>query len=89
MNTLVSSELIEEVQTNEIEVRYAFASSQDRNWFIRKNKTGGIIPKGYKLIFILDCIKTNRLISIKDTYPTIGDVICDTDGDFLEIVNTK
>ena len=89
MNTLVSSELIEEIQVNEIEVRYAFASSKDRNWFIRKNRNGGIIPKGYKLIFILDCMKTNKSIDIKDTYPSVGDVVCDSDGDILEIVDVK
>jgi len=87
MNTLVSNEILESDPLI-IELRYAFASSKEKNWIITKTNRS-FVPKGYKLIYTLECISSNQNICIKYTYPSVGDIVSDCDGVILEILSVK
>lgn len=68
---------------NGVIIRYAWGCGS--TWFITKNKQQ-IMPKGSRLLMKLGCDRTTLPLQTKDTYPTIGDVVGDTDGNKLLIV---
>ena len=65
-------------------IRYAWGCGN--TWFITKNKQQ-VMPKGSRLLMKLGCERTTLPIQTKDTYPTIGDVVVDTDGAKLLVVD--
>lgn len=73
--------------TNNI-IRYAWGNSSLKTWFITKTKHR-FLPKGCKLLFVINGEHTNATISIVDTYPTVGDVISDIDGNKLLVKNVE
>jgi hypothetical protein len=63
--------------------RYAWGCGN--TWFITKNKQQ-VMPKGSRLLMKLGCERTTLPLHTKDTYPTVGDVVSDTDGGKLLVV---
>lgn len=68
---------------NSILIRYAWGCG--KTWFITKNKQQ-VMPKGSRLLMKLGCERTTLQLHTKDTYPTVGDVVGDTDGAKLLVV---
>lgn len=63
--------------------RYAWGCGN--TWFITKHKQQ-VMPKDSRLLMKLGCERTALPLCTKDTHPTIGDVIIDTDGNKLLVV---
>lgn len=61
-----------------------FAWGYNNTWLITKHKKQ-VVPKGARLLIQLGCKHTDLTIHTKEVYPTIGDVITDTDGNKLLI----
>lgn len=82
--TLTKSET--ELETIKLLIRYAWGC--ENTWFITKHKKQ-IMPKGSRLLIVLECRKTELPIHIKENYPNLGDVVSDVDGNNLLIINVK
>lgn len=64
-------------------IRYAWGCGN--TWFITKDKQQ-VMPQGSRLLMKLGCERTTLPLQTKDTYPTVGDVVGDTDGNKLLVV---
>jgi hypothetical protein len=58
----------------------------NKTWIITKSKKQ-IMPKNSRLLMKLGCQKTTLPVSINETYPEIGDVIIDNEGNKLLIID--
>lgn len=72
----------------ETELRYGWGNEKKKTWFITKEKKA-FVPKGSRLLLVLDCLPSSKSISIKSTSPQVGDIIQDMDGDRLEVVKVN
>lgn len=82
--TLIESQT--KIEQSKLLIRYAWGC--ENTWFITKYKKQ-IMPKGSRLLMILDCRKTTQPIHIKENYPNCGDVVSDVDDNVLLIINAK
>ncbi len=80
--------ILENLVINQKIIRYAWGNSNLKTWFITKHKKV-VLPKGSKLLFIIIGEKTDDIIRICDTYPKLGDVIIDTDGTKIKVINVN
>lgn len=82
--TKTREEILEQLSSDNLEIRYAYASQELKTWFLTKTK---FCPfKGTKLLMVLGCKQSEERISIFDTYPQVGMIVQDKDGILLEIV---
>lgn len=83
---VASSERTDIRPINSCITRYGWGCN--KTWFITKNKRQ-VMPKGARLLMKLGCERTTLPFQTKDTYPMVGDVIGDTDGNKLLIVECE
>lgn len=69
-------------------IRYCYANDVAKTWFISKNKKVFLPKKSYLLLTISGEI-TNNPISVSNTYPSVGDVVCDLEGNHILIITIQ
>ncbi len=82
--TKTREKIFEQLTSNNLEIRYAYASQELKTWFLTKTKFHSF--KGTRLLMVLGCKQSEGPISIFDTYPQVGMVVQDKYGILLEIV---
>ena len=65
-------------------IRFAWGNEKLSTWFTTKSNRQ-VLPKGSRLLFVIYGKYTNNSINTHDTYPKIGDVICDLNGRHIEV----
>lgn len=86
--TETKTETKTEVLENQKVTRYGWANGYLKTWFVTKNKRQ-FLPKGSILFFIITGEITGEPISTSDTYPKEGDVISDSDGHRIKVINIE
>lgn len=82
----ISSET--EIIIKERFVLFGYANEELKRWFLSRSKKC-VMPKGCRLLFRILAYKSNIPISVKSTYPMIGDIVSDIKGDIFEIIEVE
>ena len=83
----VKTDTLESVENSELIIRYAWGNQKLKTWFITKHRFCGF--EGSRLLMKLGCKKTKDDVSVDTTFPSVGDVVTDTDGDVIEIIESN
>lgn len=69
-------------------IRYAWGNSSLKTWYITRSSKE-FLPKGCKLLFKISGEEVNDPISVTESFPKEGDVICDLDGSHIKVIDVN
>ncbi len=72
------------VNPSSIIIRYGWGNEILKTWFLTKTKKA-MVPEGSRLLMVFGCEETDGPISSFKTYPEVGDVVSDVDGEHIKI----